>query len=260
MMNLESLASAIMNTEFILNENLDELIKSGPDGVRMIQISNAFRRIACGELLMDLDLESFASNLYLSGKAYFELLKCCQRNEVDTYYQWRSHGTPLLDVITIGARKLAIDIANYSLDSCFTEQGEVEEDFYYYKLLSLLFIEPGNNKKHLHSLSKFEHALDGGFSIRHEVLTAICSNKNDAFADTFNDFLEEWISEIKNKRDNGRMDPYDDPTTANICIEGLALLRLARQHGLETEDEYLYLPKIAIEIKIRSFPEQFTFF
>jgi len=81
-----------------------------------------------------------------------------------------------------------------------------------------------------------------------------------AFAEAFSDYLQEWRDEIKGQRKAGRMDPYDDPTTANICIEGLALIRLAQQEGITTEDEYANIPNIAIAMQVKEFPDDFAVF
>lgn len=257
-MGFDELGLAIMNTEAELKTELGALLQGQLDGDRMLQVAQMFRRLGCGSLLMELDVEDFARSLYCGAKVYLELLQACERGQLETYYQWRSHASPLLDAIAIGAFDLAREISEASADECFMAQGEAEEDHYYYRLLSVLLANPVVRDRWEPLLAAFEQSLQGDSSSRHDVVVALCNADPAAFAEAFRTFLEEWQEEMSQLREGTQLDVYDKPTTANICIEGLALLRLARAGGIQTEDEYPHIPDVAIAMDVREFPEAFS--
>ena len=209
---------------------------------------------------MDLDVNEFSANLYCSAKTYLELLFACQKKQVDIYYHWRSFSFPLLDAIIIKADNLSREIIKHSIEDCFSEKGEIEEDFWYFKLIGSFLAESDNYQQQESFFSSFKKSMDGGSSSRYEVLKSIFDSDGASFSLGFNKFVNEWQKENATERKCGRMDPYDDPTTANICLEGLALLRLAQKKGIQIEKEYTFIPDIAIQMNIQEFPEDFSIF
>jgi glycine cleavage system regulatory protein len=242
-MSFDELGTAIVNTEFLLDKQLGALSAGGAvDGESILQVTQGYRRLACGELLMDLDVEAFRDNLCQSAKTYVELLEACQRKDADPYYHWRSHGLPLLDAVAAGASELAASIAKLSANTCFAEQGESEDEHWFFRLIAALATQASADELEA-MLAAFRAALEGDASSRHDVVAALVARDAAEFAPAFADLLEDWQMEMDSLREEERLEPYDAATVAHICIEGLALLRLAQQRGIPIEPEYPHIPR-----------------
>jgi hypothetical protein len=96
--------------------------------------------------------------------------------------------------------------------------------------------------------------LQGGSGSRLGVMSALVNSESKAFKESFDGLLDEWKTGIEKRRKAGRLDAYEAPTTANVCIEGLALVRLAKKRGVETREEYPYIPEPAIALIQTAFP------
>ncbi|MGC3998865.1 MAG: hypothetical protein QM767_16000 [Anaeromyxobacter sp.] len=69
-MSHSSLATAIVNIEYLLEERLNEARPGAPDAAAWLEIATHFRRLACGAIFMDLDADEAVDHLYRSGKVY----------------------------------------------------------------------------------------------------------------------------------------------------------------------------------------------
>ena len=96
---------------------------------------------------------------------------------------------PLLDAIAAGEMDLAAQISKEMPIECKYDQGETEEDFYYYQLISSIILEVSNTEKHQNILKNFENALDGDDSIRFNVMKAICEKDSELFVKSLSEFI-----------------------------------------------------------------------
>jgi len=257
-MSFEQLGSAIVNTEQLLSSRLTRLASEPGNGETYVQISDDFRVLACGAVLMDLDVDAFSDYLYCSGVTYLELLKGCRDGTVDPYYSWRSHGTPFLDVVAIGAQELAREIEENRPTQPHAAQGEVEEDFEYQSLLGLLTTSPEREHEIKGALQAFEASIGEGTSTRLDVLTSLVGGDATGFTSAFDAFLETWAEEVAEDRAAGRLSPYGDATVANLCVEGLALLRVAESRGIGIRTEYPWIPDRVVSHRPHVFPVAFS--
>jgi hypothetical protein len=254
-MSLSELATAIFNLRFLIKEQQDCLCAQGLNAEAMLALADNYRRLGCGLLLIDLDPPAFANNLYLSGVVYREMLRHRSAPTLDPYYLTASFGWPLLDAIAAGAEKLTSDIAREMPTVLRAEQGEDEEDFCYFQLLMALASAPPDPTIASSQLEAFAEACDGKGSQRSEVLGAILKRDSQAFDESFESLSRDWQAGILAKRKAGRLNPYDVLTTANIFVEGLAILRMAKRAGLETHSEYPWIPEPVLLLVHTAFPD-----
>lgn len=257
-MSFEQLGSAIVNIEQLLSARLTRLADEPGDGEAYVRISDDFRILACGAVLMDLDVDAFSDYLYCSGVTYLELLDGCRAGTVDPYYAWRSRGTAFLDVVAIGAHELARRIDERRSAERHGEQGEVAEDFEYQNLLALLTLDPENEAGWRAALEALQSAVGGGTSTRLDVMASLVAGDPEEFVSAFDDFLEAWATGVAEDRAAGRLSPYEDATVANLCAEGLALLRIAESRGIEVRDEYPGIPDCVLAHRAEAFPVGFS--
>ncbi|WP_419656862.1 hypothetical protein Dvar_59870 [Desulfosarcina variabilis str. Montpellier] len=252
-MSFSDLATAICNTEFKIEQNRQAL-RSVIDSNMLLEICDMYRCIGCGSYLMDLDKDEFTKNLYFSGKSYLFLLKKVHSKNLPDHLGWRSKGDAWLDVIAIGATDLALELSAFSADDCDDDQGEIEEDFLYFKLLEGLYLKMLSDKEVNDILKQFEESSDGGDSERFQVINSLCKKDDAAFDQYFCDMIESWKDSNIHNYKIGRLNPYYFLTISKIFIEGLAIIRLAKQLGLTTEPEYPFIPADLIQHQAIQFP------
>lgn len=250
--------TTISNIEFRLVRNLDALSEDQVDGQRMIEMSRLFRRYGCGLLLATLDLDDFVDALYKSGIVYRTLLEAkASVSPDDAYYLCRARGTPLLDALAIDAVDLAQEIASHMAND-FVDGMEFPNAYYYFGALMAISTSgegPGIDQAYL---LRYEEALQGLPCPRFEMLRAIVESDSEAFDAALTTRLDEVWDSIAEKRDNEALLPEEDLTEANVDVEGLALARLARRHGLTIRREYPLIPDVVLgPARTQSFPLEF---
>ena len=258
-MSLSDLATAIVNIEFLIDEQRGIFRERGFDAEAMLQLSSNYRRLGCGRMLIDLDADALANNLYLSGVVYRELLRARKAHRLDDYYLTSSFGWPLIDATAAGADRLVAEITELMPRTLMSDQGEDPEDFAYFQLFMTLAIAPPAIPSLVTSqLGAYADTLLGESPPRFGVMNAIVNGDPVAFAEYFPALLRDWKTDINERRKAGRIDPYDDLTTANVFIEGLALVQLAKRRGIEPSVEYPRVPEQAITLVHNTFPPDAT--
>ncbi len=247
-----TLEMTISNVQYLLDQSLKKLSQKRSDAELFLDIAGYYRYLGAGNFLLELNIDNFFRSLFKGANVYLELLNLKETYSFDPYYLCKSKGLPFLDAIAINAFDLANEISGKTVKT-WQRDMEYEEDFYYYNTLAYLLKDMAENKNIEKEINKFAACLDGDDSIRLNLVTAIYEKSEEAFQENIYELIQEWEDLISRQRKSDKIDPYFDKTTANIFIEGIALVRLAQQHGIKTENQYNYIPDLILQNKADNF-------
>lgn len=252
-----NLEITVSNIEYMLSEHLKLISQKKYSAEQFLKTSSCFRMLGCGNYLLTIDINNFFDNLYKSAVVYLEFMTLKDSVVFDPYYLCKSKGIPLLDAIVIHnfdlARKISAKMA-----CTFQKNMEYEEDFHYYNCLSLLSEETLDADTLNKTMLDFETSSDGGDSNRFKVIKAISQKDGLFFNESLSVLISEWNNEIKRKRKSENIDPYENMTSSNIFIEGIALIRLAQKCGITVDDKFHYIPELILSYKKNDYPESFS--
>lgn len=247
-MGRATLEFEVRNLDALVEEGLDFLGSGSFEGEEVLRLARHLRQRACAALLQHLDVGAFQEGLQRAGLAYLHLLEHPQAlSSPDPYALARSNGLPYLDALASGDRALAAQIAGRSA-SAPTAGMEDEDDFAYFAALGQLAAPAADLPAVDAALAAFEQALAGAGSPRLAALRAIRSRDAAAFDDALVGVVQAWEEAVAAEKASGTADPYLANIEAHVCVEGLALARVARWHGLPTEDSYPFLPGPAVSL------------
>ncbi|MCP3143932.1 immunity 49 family protein [Pyxidicoccus xibeiensis] len=237
--------SVLDNLLFLLGQRMPRLQSSSakPDAKLTLETAALWRQYGCGLLLSELDEEGFRDGLEQAATLYRDLLKrrsAC--SEFDQYYLARSKGEPLFDALAVGAWDLARDIAA-RMTSTWMQRMEAEEDFHYFGVLSAMLLQRPDLDS---ELAAFERCLQGGQSYRFDAVKGLTLADAEAFEAGLQGMIEEQAAWVERQQRSGLFDPYLHKTSAFVFIEGVALVRLARNRALKTEERYRLIPAPAL--------------
>lgn len=247
--------SVIDNLGFLLAKRLERLRGGKPDAKLALEACRFSREEGCGALLARYDADAFFLGLFRSGCIYLDLLqRKAECPEDDRYYLARSKGQPLLDAIAANAWDLAKAII--PLMACeWMARMEPEEDFSYFGVLSGLVMGSGGVED---GLEDFERSLKGGESPRLKACRALADRDPEAFEAGLLALIDDRAHWIEDDRRSGIFDPYLHATEAQVFVEGIALVRLARAGEMHTERQYRFIPEVTLGAPGVPLPSDFS--
>jgi hypothetical protein len=250
-MSVLELAVTVENLQFELGQ-LHGQLEAGPgDGRLLIRLGTFYRQLGCAQMLGDLDAAACQDFLFKSARCYEWLLRR-PPGTVDPYYLCRGRGAPLLDAIAAGRLDVAQRIASL-MRAPFTHRMEPEEDFRWFELLGEALV-PGTLRPDL--LRTFEVSLEGKRSARFDAAEALQAGDGEAFAGALRALSREWPGEAE--RRTAPEGPYFAATEAHICIEAVALARLAVERGIAQPRRLRFVPDELLGPVKAEFPESFA--
>lgn len=227
-----------------LNENLDLLPEMTSDPVgrhRILGFCQNFRIAGIGELLMTGLADEFVLRLHQSGRAYAAWLRHASEKEKRT-----GQSPPFFDAIAAGDFQGALDIARLS-KRIWARGVEYEEDFLFVEFLMQRFFLDASPETGESLLKRYRTVLKGSEDLRLEVCIALQESSSERFNDALASYLAEWKDQQDQLEEEGGVAPEVLATAGRLCVEGVALARLAERMGLETEEDYLLVPSVARE-------------
>lgn len=232
-----------LDLELTLSNLLHELERDGRspaggmlDAGRVLAGCERHRRLACGLLLADLDVEGFRGHLVHGAEAYLGLLLARERGrEMDPYALCASRALPLLDALAAGRGDVAREIAA-RMTPGWTRRMEPRVDFLFF-----------------HALARATRGEDTGpvlreaagaglFSTRLEVLEALEAGDVRALESALEARVDDWHGELEGQRQRDALPPEAANTEARVCLEVVALLHFAHARGLRPEAPTRYVP------------------
>ncbi len=251
-MSIAEIEILISNLNELISLKRKEILKECVSPEIILDISRYHRSLACAVFLARYDINQFSDLLFKSAKIYQFMLDN-KHVEMDRYYLSKSKGLPLFDAIAVDELGLARDIS-HKMTPVWSENMECEDDFIYFDIISELIEEEPDITILNNKIEKYEEILDGFESIRYDLLKAIVKSDAEEFKVAFDDLLEEREDEIDAMSENNYICLK---TEANIFIEGIALLRIAKRFGINVDENYYHIPQVLLEKPEISFDYNF---
>lgn len=236
------------------NENIGQLLelrlehlRAGPVHPRHVRdVCLLYRRQACGALLANHDVDAFFRHLFQAADAWLQFLERKHLwPDADPYYLTRGHAEPLLDAIAVGSAALTRHL-DERVEARWQEGLEYPEDHGFFWLLPKLASASTPEDELLQGLDRLEQALDGAEYPRLDVLKALCARDSSAFESALLATIDAYRARMDKARRGGTGNALSLLTDANVFIEGLALVRVARARGLRTRSQYPLIPPIVL--------------
>jgi hypothetical protein len=206
------------------------------------EAEEALRAHAILRLLVDADVDGFATDLVTSGFGRRSLLRRAAREGYTGYLLASGRSNALFDALAADDLDLAREL--HAVAPPTWRQGdEYEDHFWYRRILGL--VASGAAAADLDpALVALERAAEGaGAAIA--LCRALQARDADAFAEAFHARIAERRAEVAED-----LPLADDhlPTAlgTKLFVEGVALLKLARAAGLPVAREYPMCPALAL--------------
>jgi hypothetical protein len=208
------------------------------------ELAHKFRSLAIMLLLSQGSTGLFLHNLMRAGRArevYLQRLHAA--GIASDHFAACGRCAPLLDAIAAGDLERARRIAQLSPTALLA--GEYEDDHHYAQLLHRLIQEPPPEQECESILERFETFLDGQANPRLDIARALVQRDAAAFEDALAALLDEFERRIEQAKERAQLEEPVTLAQREVCVEALALLRLAGLRGLPTASEYRYCPSLA---------------
>ena len=238
--------------EMALSDNQRRLSQSlgrSPELKEVLGICRNFRIAGIGALFLSGTSEAFLWRLHQSARCYAHFLPKLEETAKRT-----GHSLPFFDAITARDLVAAREIALHSRRS-WAQGVEYEEDFLFVEFLMQHFFLNMKEEDCRELLQRYETALQGSEDFRLDVCKALLDADEASFGTALTRFLAGRGEHIEEVREAGYMEDDLHATEGQLSVEGLALVMLAEQKGLATEEDYLHVPSIAREPPARVFSE-----
>jgi hypothetical protein len=200
-----------------------------------------FRVAGIGALFLGSAPKVFRQMLHHSGRAYAHFLGYAGEKN-----QLTGRALPFFDAVAAGDFEGAELVARRSRHS-WAQGEEYEEDFLFVEFLmqhAFLGAPPATSEALLH---RYETSLQGAEDLRLPVCRALLDADSDAFNESLGLFLADRNDRMAVLERGGTLLEEVSATEGNLSVEGLALVRLAHRHGLQTERDYLHVPSTALK-------------
>jgi hypothetical protein len=223
------------------------------------ELTEVLRAHAILRLADHADADGFSNDLIMSGRAARAHLRHHARpvhvdrrradvlHEAQPVYTERrraqSCSGPFFDALAAGDIRLATEIADLA-PSHWRSDEEREEDFLWRRTLGLLLIGAPKPLIEAH-LARFATCAVDEHDARLEVCRALYAADGRAFDEAFRRLL--CHREIENIRSRRRATTDSHRSlAAQVYIEGIAVLKMARAGGIAIEPEYPMCPALAL--------------
>ncbi|KMQ50224.1 hypothetical protein CHISP_2895 [Chitinispirillum alkaliphilum] len=213
------------------------------------EVSTNAYQLGIAHLLHTGDTEQFRENLIRSAKYRVNLLEQASKQpQLYDDYSYSYHLNPFFAAIISNDFPLARRIAELSE---FPENPgyEYHDEFIYAKILYRFILNdcsPGVDSDAL--MQEYLEDCSGEEDARYRLLKSLSEKDEIQFKKSIRELLDskaEYYEEIGNGLIN---DLVDFSTEQFVCLEGTALVVLARKLGLKTERFYRGIPMAALEL------------
>jgi hypothetical protein len=232
----------VSNARYGNQKLLPRLLQGGGSPRDVLTFCGNHRLMGIGVLLLLCDTEKFQSHLYRSGRAFLSLVA---RAGV-TPPVALSRTTPFFDALAAcdlqGARELAT-----LAPRARQVDLEYEEDFLYVRFLMdhCLLGQPEVESRAC--LERFEAVLQGSEEPRLDVCRALLARDEQQLEESLLRLVSAESRRYARLREQGQLSQERWATDAKVCVEGLALWRLAEQAGVKLMSaEHPGLPSVAL--------------
>lgn len=211
------------------------------------RLSELYHGLGICYLLITADTNKFRENLIHSGQArrYF-LRKSQEQGNVRNRHLALSRSEAFLDSVVAGDLNLASDIARLSSE-IWEGNWEYEDDFCFFLFLHVIVKKsaalPLSELQRI--LEQFEKSLEGGDSMRLDVCKALLMKDKKKFIVALQHLLEEKQEKLGEERPLVMESRFLYWPSSFVCVEGLALLKVAELICIQIDDEFALCPSEA---------------
>jgi hypothetical protein len=224
-----------------LDELVPAIVTGRPDLAVALEASRQFRIRGICSLFLEGRGTGLLQDLHRSGRAFLHALRAA-----DDAAKLTSKAAPFFDAIASTDWECARQIAGHSRDS-WNPDEEYEDDFAYVRFLMLHFFLAGTPAECATILARFETILDGAADPRLDVCAAFHHGDAERFERALGEVLEGHAARYRALIQADAIPPEEVHTEGKLCVEGLALIRLAERRGFPLAADYLFVPSVARE-------------
>jgi hypothetical protein len=206
------------------------------------EAAEALRAHAILRLLVDANPDGFSNDLVMSAQARRGWLRRCARHQHADYFLALSRSGSMLDAVAANDLPLAAEIFALSPVS-FRQGDEYPDDFWWQRFVGLLVsgAAPGEVETSLEALA----IETEGKGARLSVGKALRTYDDEAFGEAFEALLAERKAENEDDASLAE-EQVEFAVGSKVFIEGVAILRLARQAKISFQSEYPMCPALAL--------------
>ena len=220
------------------------------------ELGRLYRTAAIGAILLELDVEQYAGRLLQSAQARVYVLKNTAPDvRTRSRFCTRTRADGFFDAVSIARVDLAAELDALSPTS-WNPRFEYEDDFAYVRCVQAL-ARPGLDGDAqaiaAAQVARMEEVLQGASWSRLDLCRALIDRDTDAFDAAFEGLLRDRVETLEAQRRGVGRDELTFTAGQYVFIEGLALLHLAEELGIQTRDEYRFCPR-----EVRRFPRSRT--
>jgi len=153
---------------------------------------------------------------------------------------------PFLDAVAAGDRECARAIAAIAR-ATWNPDEEYEDDFLYVRFLMTHMLTGADVTKCADLLDRWGAVLDGASDVRFDLCCALLQHVAPDFEEALVSLLDEEKARYRRLSRAGALAQEIEATEANLSIEGIALVRVARANGLPVRSSYWGVPSLALK-------------
>ena len=199
-------------------------------------LSESYRRMAVGFLLMSGTPNQFLAYLHRSSRSFLHFLR-----EAPDEIKITSRTLAYFDAVACDDAEGAHGIFASSRDT-WNPQKEYEDDFLYMWFLMGIWGETETDDQLQDMLERYEEVLEGADDVRFDICASLLTRGEEEWGNSVGAFIEMEQDRVAALRGKDQLNPDEAATTANVSIELLALLRIGERRGLPTEEAYPLAP------------------
>jgi len=199
----------------------------------------------CG-LLHDGSSREFLVNLQKSGAAYAYALP-----RLDESFLATSKSPGFFASAASGDEQSAHAISGLSRKT-WNPDLEHEDDFLYTRFLMDLFYLGASENDLGVIVGRLEKITEGEDSPRREICRAMLAKNSEQFGEGLEDYILERRETYAEAWDSDEILEEKWATDGQVFVEGIALVKLAKKLGLETQAEYLFIPSLVLNSDVQN--------
>jgi hypothetical protein len=254
-MSHDPLELAEHNYSFLLAEAL-ALVSTGKEsGSALATVSFCHRILGLCALLRDADTSRFATCLCKSGQARLQLLRLAAAGQpIPPKVLCVSKDVGFTAALAVGAIQTASAIAAHS-PAAHVDGWEYEDDFLFYRFLQLMLGAPADGDVLQRLLARWREVLQGEELPHAQACEALLTRDEKRFALAMDAVIDRRRDSLRKYKRELDFDREVDATEGKVFVDGLALVKLAEVRGLQVPARYEMLPRLALNARCGSLPE-----
>lgn len=212
-----------------------------------LDVGAKLRTLAIVALVSKADHDTFSHNLVRSGRARVSYLQRVQGSGQPDHHDASGRIDAFHDAVAAADFALARQIVALSPRQ-WREGHEYEDDWCHAQVAHAILAPVADVARMRMLFERWEQVLDGQTDARLPALRALVLRDAAAFDVAFEGLLDQHGQAIEAERARARIEEPGMIAARQIFIEGLALLRMASQLGLQTQTEYRWCPSLARQV------------